>query len=64
MTDRIQIHIPGPFTLRVSLSVTKDGREDVGNLLSNESQEYTRKFDTLPEALQWFKDHLVIGDWL
>lgn len=57
--DGIQITTAGPFTVRVSLSVTKDGREEVGNLLSKESQERVRKFDTLPEALQWLREHVT-----
>lgn len=42
--------LPGQFTLRISFVLTKDGREDVGNLLKQPS-EWSDKFDTLEEAM-------------
>lgn len=49
MSDNIKIVVPGPFTLRVTFSLTKDGREEIGNLLKE--KEFVRSFDTIEEAM-------------
>ena len=53
--ESIPIVIHGPFTLRIGFVLTKDGREDVGNLLGEQGREYVRNFETLPEALEWLR---------
>ena len=60
MSEGIRISIAGPFTLKMTFSLTKDGMPEVGNLLAKESHEYMRSFETLVEAMAFmntmFKD--------
>lgn len=49
MSEGFKIDVPGPFTLRITFSLVKDGREDTGNLLKE--KEFVRKFDTLDAAI-------------
>lgn len=46
-----KIDVPGPFTLRITFALTKDGREEVGNLLKE--QEVTRSFETIDAAMDF-----------
>ena len=51
MSQGFSVHIPGPFTLQCTFILRKDNREEVGNLLSKESQQLTARFDTIHDAL-------------
>ena len=57
-TVKIMIEIPGPFTLRMEFTLTKDGKEDVGNLISEGCNKCTKSFDTLPDAIQWLRQNI------
>ena len=37
MTEGFKLSIAGPFTLRITFALTKDGREEAGNLLKEHS---------------------------
>ena len=47
----MKLAIAGPFTLRIGFVLTKDGREDVGNLLSKNSREWSHAFPDLESAV-------------
>jgi len=49
MAEGIKITVPGPFTLRIAFALTKNGREEIGNLLTE--KEFTRQFDSLDDAI-------------
>jgi len=51
MTEGFKLSIAGPFTLRITFALTKDGREEAGNLLKE--QEFTRKFDNVENAMKF-----------
>lgn len=51
MSGGFKLDVPGPFTLRITFSLTKDGREEVGNLLKE--KEFSRSFDTIEKAMEF-----------
>lgn len=58
MSEGIRIPLPaGPYTLRIDFALTKDGREDAGNLLSTKT--WSRKFDTIEQALAFLNAALA-----
>ena len=55
MSEGMRLVIPGPFTLRIGFVLTKDGREDAGNLLATDCREFVRSFDSIPDAMTFLR---------
>ena len=60
MSEKVMLmmDIPGPFTLRMEFVLTKDGRDDVGNLIADGCNKCTKAFNTLPDAIQWLRQNV------